>query len=83
MIDVEWTVTHYARVDLEAIKKNFDQQVKFLEPNDALAVAIGNEIAGLDDGDYYAWTDEATEQVRQAFMREYGIQTSLFDEDEE
>ena len=80
-IDVEWTVVHSAQINLEAVKHLYDDFVKTMSPDDALARAINDEIAGLDDGEYYAWTEGASNLVRQAFMREYGIQMSMFEDE--
>ena len=79
MIDIGWVELHYAQIDLSAIKEAYDKWYPSEGPEEALDHAIRDEVAGLDDSEYYAWNDDATEQVRQAFMREYGIQTTMFE----
>ena len=72
-IEIEWTTVHFAQINLEAIKHDYDKFVITMSPDDALMLAIREEVAGLNDSEYYSWDDDANEQVKQAFMREYDI----------
>lgn len=67
MFDVEWTTTHYAQIDAEAIADHVRAWMKDhpeeTDLDDVIEDYIGEEICGWDDGDYYAWTREAQDQV--------------------
>ena len=80
-ISIEWTTKHSVHITKEEIQEMADacrEIGKYSE--DYIEQLINEWVSGLDDVDFYAWTEEATKQVFNAVMQEMdGVQLSMFD----
>ncbi len=80
-ISIEWTTKHCVSISKEEIQEMADacrEIGKFSE--DYIEQLINEWVAGLEDADFYAWTEEANKQVFNAVLQEMdGVQLSMFD----
>lgn len=80
-IPIEWTTEHSVTISKEEIQEmvNACREIgKYSE--DYIEQLINEWVSGLDDVDFYAWTEDATKQVLNAVIKEMGgVQLSMFD----
>ena len=80
-ISIEWTTKHCVHITKGEIQEMADACRaigKYSE--DYIEQLINEWVSGLDDVDFYAWTEEATTQVLNAVLQEMnGVQLSMFD----
>ena len=82
ILNVEWQSWHEVLVDVDEIvgycKYRMEKWHAPLE--EVIDDAINDFISGLDDSLYYAWTEDAQKQVRDAVLQAFGgVQLSMFD----
>lgn len=78
MLDVEWTVTHFAQIDIDSIVELIQcHRRNFTSLDKCIRWAIGEEVACLEDEAFYSWTDDAEVPVREEVekrLAELGIE---------
>lgn len=82
ILTVDWQCWHSASINIDKIVSSCKcaMEKKNVSITDVIDAVIDSYVAGLDDEQYYSWTDEAQEQVKNAVLAELGgEQLSMFD----
>jgi len=81
-IEVEWQSWHCAQINMDDIYTRCERRMKEEKTTITKVIdqVISEQIACLDDADYYSWNEDAQNQVREIALRHFGgEQLSMFD----
>lgn len=82
ILTVDWQCWHSASINIDEIVSSCERAMekRNVSITDIIDAVIDSYVAGLEDEQYYSWTDEAQEQVKNAVLAELGgEQLSMFD----
>lgn len=81
---VEWTSTHIADFDDEALERIVANATAKRWNDEEIISEIEEECRGWDDCDYYALNEDATNQILEVIHKRMGgYQMSMFDKEDE